>query len=130
MTEPNRGSGSSQDIIDDALRMVDALQRRLVTAGVRRGVSGGNASEQGKGDVWQEAVREEPTRPRPPLEELADIARSTAPEVAGHLGRAGMTLFGALGEAWQVIDRSRRAEQDRPSGRGPESEPPSIDRGD
>ncbi|MDS1268700.1 hypothetical protein RIF23_00155 [Lipingzhangella sp. LS1_29] len=111
----DRETNASTDIIDDALRLVDTLQRKLIVAGVRRGVSG-TTSAPAKGDVWEEAVKEEPRQEDPPLDQLVQIARTAAPEVAGHLGRAGSTLLGALGESWQVVERSlRQAEQQRSS---------------
>lgn len=127
MTQPDRDSTGGQDIIDDALKLVDALQRKLIIAGVRRGVSSAVSSPPQKEDVWEEAIRQEQPEPeQPPLEQLAGIARTAAPEVAGHLGKAGMALFGALGRTWGVIERSleeQRAESgsersDRGTGSG------------
>ncbi|GAA1986121.1 hypothetical protein GCM10009799_09490 [Nocardiopsis rhodophaea] len=122
MAEPNRDTGS-QDIIDDALRLVDALQRKLIIAGVRRGVSSVTSPPPPKDDVWGEAIRlEQPPEEQEPLDRLAGIVRTAAPEVVGHLGKAGAALFGALGETWDVVEKSlekQRAdrecqEQDRP----------------
>ncbi|MDA0565434.1 hypothetical protein LG943_14080 [Streptomonospora sp. S1-112] len=127
MAEPNRdstGSQGSQDIIDDALRLVDALQRRLIVAGVRRGAAGPSSAPPRKGDVWEEAVREQHPEPEPnPVEQLLGIAREKGPEVAGHLGRAGMALAGALGETFKVVEttlerRAREAAAQRDSARG------------
>ncbi|MBV2362406.1 hypothetical protein ACFPZ0_15565 [Streptomonospora nanhaiensis] len=115
MAEPNRDSTGSQDIIDDALRLVDALQRRLIVAGVRRGAAAPSSAPPRKGDVWEEAVREQYPEPEPtPVEQLLGIAREKGPEVVGHLGRAGMALAGALGETFKVVEstlerRSREA---------------------
>ncbi|WP_046471016.1 hypothetical protein [Allosalinactinospora lopnorensis] len=130
MAEPNRDSASSQNIIDDALRLVDAVQRKLIVEGVRRGISGTNASPPSKDDVWAEAVKQERSGPeRPPLEELMGIVRTAGPQVVGHLGRAGATLAGALGESLGVLERTlqHRAEEaqhaeesgDRPATGGP-----------
>lgn len=120
------GSASnSTDIIDDAIRLVDTLQRKLVVAGVRRGVSAATSAP-GQGDVWEEAVKEESQRDEPPLDQLMGIARSAAPEVAGHLSRAGASLLGALGESWQVLERSmRESGQQRPRS----SEAPELPEG-
>lgn len=108
MTENNGGRNDSRndgpDLIDDALRLVDTLQRKLLAAGVRRGVNA-VTNPQPKGDVWEEAIRMESARERPPLEELTDIVRKSAPEVAGHLGRAGLSLADALGRTWGVVER-------------------------
>lgn len=119
MTENDGGRNSSRndgpDLIDDALRLVDTLQRKLLAAGVRRGVNA-VTNPQPKGDVWEEAIRMESEQERPPLEELADIVRKSAPEVAGHLGRAGLSLAGALGRTWGVVERGLeqgRAEAER-----------------
>lgn len=113
MTENNgeraeRSNGTrpdSPDLIDDALRLVDSLQRKLLVAGVKRGV-GAVTNPPPKGDVWEEAIRAETKEERPPAEEIVEIVRKSAPEVAGHLGRAGMSLAGALGRTWGVVERS------------------------
>ncbi|RKS04537.1 hypothetical protein DFP74_0096 [Nocardiopsis sp. Huas11] len=99
------GRDASPDLIDDALKLVDSLQRKLVTAGVRRGVSAVTSAPR-KGDVWEEAIRLETKPERPAVEELFAIVRTSAPEVAGHLGRAGLALAGALGRTWDVVERS------------------------
>ncbi|MBR8742419.1 hypothetical protein [Nocardiopsis sp. MG754419] len=123
MTENNGGRNGSRDggradnpdLIDDALRLVDSLQRKLLAAGVRRGVDA-VTNPQPKNDVWEEAIRMESDQRRPPLEELADIVRKSAPEVAGHLGRAGLSLADALGRTWGVVEREwdhGRAEAER-----------------
>ncbi|MDA8368489.1 MAG: hypothetical protein M0026_01290 [Nocardiopsaceae bacterium] len=114
MAEPNRESAGSQDIIDDALRMVDALQRKLIVAGVRRGVSSAVSPPPRKGDVWEEAIRYESAQPEPPaLEQLMGIVRTKGPEVAGHLGRAGVSLAGAIGETLGVVGRALENTRDR-----------------
>jgi hypothetical protein len=104
---PERGNGRSEgpDLIDDALRLVDSLQRKLLVAGVKRGV-GAVTSPPPKGDVWEEAIRAESKEERPPLEEFVEIVRKSAPEVAGHLGRAGLSLADAVGRTWGVVERS------------------------
>lgn len=119
MTENNGGRNGSRDdgpdLIDDALRLVDTLQRKLLAAGVRRGVNA-VTNPQPKGDVWEEAIRMESEQERAPLEEFVDIVRKSAPEVAGHLGRAGLSLAGALGRTWGVVERGLeqgRAEAER-----------------
>jgi len=100
------GRGDAPDLIDDALRLVDTLQRRLLVAGVKRGVGAVTSPPPAKGDVWEEAIRLENRDERPPLEEVLDIVRRSAPEVAGHLGRAGLAAFDALGRTWGVVERS------------------------
>ncbi|MFB8765105.1 hypothetical protein [Nocardiopsis alba] len=110
MTENNgaardRSRSDGPDLIDDALRLVDTLQRRLLVEGVKRGV-GAVTSPPPKKDVWEEAIRIETDQRRPPLEEFVDIVRTSAPEVAGHLGRAGLTLADALGRTWGVVERT------------------------
>src|SRR5699024_6913832 len=92
------------DLIDDALKLVDNLQRKLITAGVRRGV-GAVTSAPSKGDVWEEAIRLEDPQHKPPLEEFGEIVRRTVPEVAGHLGRAGLALADAVSSTWGVLER-------------------------
>ncbi|MDE3724257.1 hypothetical protein PWG71_22940 [Nocardiopsis sp. N85] len=115
----NTGRGTD-DIIDDALRLVDGLQRKLLIAGVKRGV-GAVTSPPPKGDVWEEAVRLEDPEPRPVLEEVFDIVRTSAPEIAGHLGRAGLGVVDALGRTWGVVERSleRPASEHAPDTRAP-----------
>lgn len=103
---PGAGRGEDPDLIDDALKLVATLQRRLLTAGVKRGVSAVTSPPPSKGDVWEEAIRLETGTRRPPLEELLDIVRTSGPEVAGHLGRAGLAAVGALGRTWDVVERS------------------------
>ncbi|MBB6119315.1 hypothetical protein [Nocardiopsis algeriensis] len=101
------GDGTGGDLVEDALRLVDGLQRRLLVAGVKRGVGAVVAPPPPKGDVWEEAIRlETATEPRPALEEVLDIVRTSAPEIAGHLGRAGLAVAGALGRTWGVLERS------------------------
>lgn len=119
MTENNGGQNGSRndspDLIDDALKLVDTLQRKLLAAGVRRGVDA-VTRPQPKKDVWEEAIRLETGPERPPLDELAEILRKSAPEVAGHLGRAGLSLAEALGRTWGVVERGLeqgRVEADR-----------------
>ena len=98
------GRETSPDLIDDALKLVDNLQRKLITAGVRRGV-GAVTSAPSKEDVWQEAIRLEDPQHKPPLEEFGEIVRRTVPEVAGHLGRAGLALADAVSSTWGVLER-------------------------
>lgn len=102
---PNGNRSDNPDLIDDALRLVDSLQRKLLVAGVKRGV-GAVTNPPPKGDVWEEAIRTEGREERPPLEEFTEIVRKSAPEVAGHLGRAGLSLADALGRTWGVVERS------------------------
>ncbi|MFD3688745.1 hypothetical protein ACFWTE_28460 [Nocardiopsis sp. NPDC058631] len=119
-TGRNSGSGAERgdtpDLIDDALRLVDTLQRRLLVAGVKRGVGAVTSAPPAKGDVWEEAIRLEGKEERPPLEEVLDIVRRSAPEVAGHLGRAGLAAFDALGRTWGVVERSLEQGRDDSTG--------------
>jgi hypothetical protein len=130
------GRGDAPDLIDDALRLVDTLQRRLLVAGVKRGVAAVTSPPPAKGDVWEEAIRLESEDERPPLEEVLDIVRRSAPEVAGHLGRAGLAAFDALGRTWGVVERSleqgraddaghREAGKDPAAAEPPAPSPPS-----
>ncbi|CAL9576776.1 hypothetical protein SUDANB121_04978 [Nocardiopsis dassonvillei] len=114
---------NSGDIIDEALRLVDGLQRKLLIEGVKRGV-GAVTAPPPKGDVWEEAIRlETGPEPRPVLEEVLGIVRDTAPEIAGHLGRAGLGVVGALGRTLGVLERSlereRRASEHTPDTSAP-----------
>lgn len=110
------GREGPPDLIGDALNLADKLQRKLVTAGVKRGVDV-VTSAPAKGDVWEEAIRLEDPQQKPPLEEFADIVRRSAPEVAGHLGRAGLALADAVGSTWSVVERSleQAREEAKPS---------------
>jgi len=99
------GREVSSDLIDDALKLVGNLQRKLITAGVKRGV-GAATSAPSKEDVWQEAIRLEDPQHKPPLEEFGEIVRRTVPEVAGHMGRAGLALADAVSSTWGVLERS------------------------
>ncbi|MDA2806582.1 hypothetical protein [Nocardiopsis suaedae] len=120
--EPARGgdgreAGPSADLIDDAIRLVDSLQRKLIIAGVRKGVSTVASPPPRTGDVWEQAIREEQAPPEPALDRLAGVVRTAAPEVAGHLGRAGAALFGAVQESWRIagdeFERQRREREER-----------------
>lgn len=95
------------DLVDDALRLVDDLQRKLLRAGVKRGVTAAASPAAKKDDVWGEAIRlETEQKPRPPMEEVWEIVRTSGPEVAGHLGRAGLSLAAAVGRTWGVVEKS------------------------
>ncbi|WP_017573849.1 hypothetical protein [Nocardiopsis halotolerans] len=121
------GRGEGSDLIDDALKLVDGLQRKLLVAGVKRGVGAVVSPPPDKGDVWEEAIRLESGQRRPPLEELLDIVRTSGPEVAGHLGRAGLAVAGAVGRTWDVFERSlEQTRNDAGSGTRPEG---GTDRG-
>ncbi|MFC7330368.1 hypothetical protein [Marinactinospora rubrisoli] len=114
MARPNGDPAGSPDIVDDALRLVGAVRRRLIVAGVRRGVASATGGTPRTPDVWEQAVREEQRQDEPALDQLLGIVRTKGPEVAGHLGRAGVVLVGALGETWTVIGRSiERAQRER-----------------
>ncbi|GAB3205607.1 hypothetical protein ACQEU5_01215 [Marinactinospora thermotolerans] len=118
MAQPNRDPAPSSELIDEALRLVDALQRKLIIAGVRRGVTNVvSTPPPPKGDVWEQAVAEQTRRDEPPLDQVIDIVRTAAPQVVGHLGRAGSVLVGAVGQAWDVFERAReQAERERRNG--------------
>lgn len=111
------GRQGSPDLVEDALKLVGDLRRKLVTAGVRRGVEV-VTSAPAKEDVWEEAIRLEAPRQKPPLEEFTEIVRRTAPEIAGHLGRAGLVLADAVGSTWGVLERSLEQARDDTEGSG------------
>ncbi|TDQ52510.1 hypothetical protein [Actinorugispora endophytica] len=106
MAQPNRDQGGSSEVIDDALRLVDALQRKLIIAGVRRGVASVTSPPPRKGDVWEQAVKEEPRPDGPVLDQVIGIARDTLPELGRHLGAAGSLVFGAMGRTLTAVERS------------------------
>lgn len=125
---PNNGRSDNPDLIDDALRLVDSLQRKLLVAGVKRGVSA-VTNPPPKGDVWEEAIRAETQEERPPLEEFVEIVRKSAPEVAGHLGRAGLSLADAVGRTWGVVERSfEQGREEAAKARGEREERERSDR--
>lgn len=101
------------DPIGSVLDLVDDVQRKIFSAGLKRGVD--SVASRPKEDVWGEAIRLEAPEPRPAAEEVFDIVRKAAPEVAGHLGRAGLSLADAVGRTWGVLERS--LEQAREEGR-------------
>ncbi|RNL86371.1 hypothetical protein [Halostreptopolyspora alba] len=114
MAESNRDTSGSQDIIDDALRLVDALQRKLLVEGVRRGTT---TSTSNKDDVWSEAIRREQPQPEePPMNQLMGVVRTAGPQVVGHLGRAGATFAGAVSESLGIIERAMRQKADEGGG--------------
>ncbi|MEY9213078.1 hypothetical protein [Thermobifida halotolerans] len=108
MASPNRDQGNSTEIIDEALRLVDALQRRLIVAGVRRGVNSVTSPPPRRGDVWEEAVREETEPDAPVADQVLGIARETLPEVGRHLSAAGALVFDAMGRSLSAVERSLR----------------------
>lgn len=101
------------DPIGSVLGLVDDVQRKIFSSGVKRGVD--SVVSRPKEDVWGEAIRLEAPEPKPAAEEVFDIVRKAAPEVAGHLGRAGLSLADAVGRTWGVLERS--LEQAREEGR-------------
>ncbi|WP_017609724.1 hypothetical protein [Nocardiopsis xinjiangensis] len=112
--DQGRNRPAEPDPIGSVLGLVDDVQRRLLSAGLKRGV-GAAVSGSKEEDVWGEAIRLEAPEPRPAAEEVFDIVRKAAPEVAGHLGRAGLSLADAVGRTWGVLERS--LEQAREEGR-------------
>ncbi|MBB5996831.1 hypothetical protein [Streptomonospora salina] len=117
----DQGGDGAPDIIDEALRMAGSLQRRLLAAGVRRGAAAAVPPSR-KGDVWEEAVKYEQPQPSP-AEALLGIARTKGPEVAGHLGRAGVAVVGAVGETLGVVERAlERRTPDPGAGTGRDAE--------
>lgn len=112
MTEPNRDreSAGSQDIIDDALRLVDALQRKLLAAGVRRGVAAVTSAPP-KGDVWEEAVSERPGHGASceycPICRLMDAMRGSGVDASEYLDRAAASLKTAAEDVWAAYEQSR-----------------------
>ncbi|MBE2999082.1 hypothetical protein IDM40_10265 [Nocardiopsis sp. HNM0947] len=106
---------SEPDPIGSVLGLVDDVQRRIFSAGVKRSVDSVVSRPKEQEDVWGEAIRLEAPQPRPASEEVFEIVRKAAPEVAGHLGRAGLSLADAVGRTWGVLERS--LEQAREEGR-------------
>ncbi|WP_017614354.1 hypothetical protein [Nocardiopsis salina] len=110
------GRAADPDPIGSVLGgLVDDVQRRIFSAGVKRSVDSVVSRPKEQEDVWGEAIRLEAPQPKPASEEVFEIVRKAAPEVAGHLGRAGLTLADAVGRTWGVLERS--LEQAREEGR-------------
>lgn len=109
------GTRAEPDPIGSVLGLVDDVQRRIFSAGVKRSVDSVVSRPKGQEDVWGEAIRLEAPQPKPASEEVFEIVRKAAPEVAGHLGRAGLSLADAVGRTWGVLERS--LEQAREEGR-------------
>ncbi len=134
MAESNRDTSGSQDLIDDALRLVDALQRKLIVEGVRRGVSGASAPASNNDDVWSQAIKAEQPQPDPPpMDQLMGVVRTAGPQVVGHLGRAGASLAGAVSESLGILERSmrQRSNENRSADDQSDSDPPRpISRGE
>ncbi|GAA3975393.1 hypothetical protein [Thermobifida alba] len=120
MASSNRDQGSSTEIIDEALRLVDTLQRRLLTAGVRRQVNNLTSPPPRANDVWAEAIRQETEPEAPVADQLLDIARETLPQVGRHLSAAGALVFGAMSRSLSAVERSLRY---RPGGDSAEPDP-------
>ncbi|TQN32014.1 hypothetical protein FHX37_1939 [Haloactinospora alba] len=130
MVDEDRQTDGSQDIIDDALHLAEALQRKLVVAGMRRSPSSPATRAESSGDVWEEAVRrEQPEQQERPLEQLAGIARTAGPEVATHLFRAGSTLFTALNQGWGVLERTLEEQRNQRSASPASGEDPPREGG-
>jgi hypothetical protein len=120
MAQPDgdRESAGTQDIIDDALRLVDELQRRLLAAGVRRGVAAATAAPS-KGDVWEQAVREDSGHRSScemcPICRLMDALREQGVDVGGLMDRAGSSLRTAAEELRSAYERTQSENGERRS---------------
>ncbi|WP_232306723.1 hypothetical protein [Thermobifida cellulosilytica] len=108
MASSNRDQGSSTEIIDEALRLVDTLQRRLLAAGLRRQVNNVTSPRSREEDVWAEAVKPEPEPEVPVADQVLAIARETLPEVGRHLSAAGALVFDAMSRSLSAVERSLR----------------------
>ena len=108
MASSHRNQDPSE-IIDEALRLVDAVQRRLLTAAIRRQVQNAASPPPRSDDVWAEAIRQE-TEPEAPLtDQVLDIARETLPEIGRHLSAAGALMFDAMSRSLSAVERSLRS---------------------
>lgn len=117
MASSHHNQGATE-ILDEALRLVDAVQRKLLTAAVRRHVHNvASPPPHSDDDVWAEAIRQE-TAPEPPLaDQVLDIARETLPEIGRHLSAAGALMFDAMSRSLSAVERSLRSRpEDGPAG--------------
>ncbi|WP_106248667.1 hypothetical protein [Allonocardiopsis opalescens] len=106
--------GRGGDLVDGAARFISTVQRRAVSQGIRYTASAaGRATGLRRSeDVWQRAVREPHDGSEPSvralLDQIAGTVRHRAPEVFGHLGRAGGTVFNALRETVDAVEDYER----------------------
>jgi hypothetical protein len=110
-------SEQSDSVLDEAVRLMEGLRRRVVRGAVRGAVAGPRDA----GDVWSRATREDhfdhiatgsaECRLCPICRTIA-AARNSGPDVVDYVMDAGESLMAAAREAAAAYERSRRA--DRP----------------
>ncbi len=91
-------------VLEEAFKLFEAVRRRM-------------SDDRGPGDVWSEAVREEPPAgvcPHGcPVCRAMEAAKASGPDVLGHVVDAGQSLFAAVQDVLAGYERSRAA---RPAG--------------
>lgn len=108
-------------VLDEAVRVMDGLRRRVVRGAIRGAVSGPRDT----GDVWSKATRDEPfdhiatgsaeCRMCPICRAIA-AARTSGPDVVDYMVDAGESLMSAAREAMAAYERSRRTGRDAAAG--------------
>lgn len=100
-------SEQSQSVIFEAARLADALRRKVSGSG-------------GSGDVWSEATSEAwgehfatgaPECRYCPVCRAMAAARTSGPDVLGHVMSAGESLFAAFRDTMEGFERSRPPRQ-------------------
>jgi hypothetical protein len=121
----------SDSVLDEAVRLMEGLRRRVVRGAVRGAVAGPRDSE----DVWSKATSEDPfdhiatgsaeCRACPICRAIA-AARSSGPDVVDYMMDAGESLLDAAREARSAYERSWRPRRDEADPGG--STPGTADR--
>lgn len=106
-------SEQPDSVLDEAVRLMDGLRRRVVRGAIRGAV----ARPRDTGDVWSEATREErfdhiatgsaECRACPICRAIA-AARNSGPDVVDYMVDAGESLMAAARAAVSAYERSRR----------------------
>lgn len=111
-------SEQSDSVLDEAVRLMDGLRRRVVRGAIRGAMTG--SGSQDSGDVWSKATSEEQfdhiatgsaeCRKCPVCRAIA-AARTSGPDVVDYVVDAGESLVAAAREAVSAYDRSRRTDK-------------------
>jgi hypothetical protein len=106
-------SEQPDSVLDEAVRLMDGLRRRVVRGAIRGAVAGPRDSD----DVWSKATREDrfdhiatgsaECRVCPICRAIA-AARTSGPDVVDYMVDAGESLMAAAREAVSAYERSRR----------------------
>lgn len=95
-------SEQQNSVVDEAVRLVDALRRRMMSGG-----SSGDVWAEATSDAWGEHVATGAPECRYcPVCRAIALSRGSGPEVVDHLMRAGESLYAAFREAMAGMDRT------------------------